>query len=213
MLDTETAFKITNMLLEHFYFVQTVDVDGLYVIGALSIRSGDNFLQVYPSLLPFVDHGLTLDNEPAILKVVMGVLGDISKSIGKYKPEELDKFLNFFEAKFLQTTDRDFKITLITGLGDLIREINNQQVIDTHIDKLINVANICVSACLRLIHNNEDPEYTDELREAIRELFECMCSGPLRNNYELIGSLLNSATNFIIQTANKNANPSLVRIY
>lgn len=47
------------------------------------------------------------------------------------------------------------------------------------------------------------------MREAIRDLFECMCSGPLRDNHHLVTNLLVSATNFIIQTADKSANPSM----
>lgn len=59
-LDDAFSDKIIGMVCNHFQKIQTVDIDGLYVIGAIAIKTGQAFYKHFNSVEAYISHGLTL---------------------------------------------------------------------------------------------------------------------------------------------------------
>lgn len=76
---------------------------------------------IYNRIGKFINHAFTIKNDPAITKILPGVLGDIVRAVGKTIPEEITCFFQYFLDEFEHNLDREMKIYIIGGLGDLIR--------------------------------------------------------------------------------------------
>lgn len=59
-IDEAFADKIIGMVSSHFQTMQSVDVDGLYVISAMAHQLGDKFLKYFNEVEAYISHGLTI---------------------------------------------------------------------------------------------------------------------------------------------------------
>ena len=70
--------------------------------------------------------------------------------------------------------------------------------------------NFSSKACLTLLENGEDLDYIDDLRDVIREFYECISSCVLREKKEFLLYVFENGMPFFVKTMCKRSNPSLV---
>lgn len=61
-LEQSFASAISQLVQNHFKQINTVDQDGLFLIGAMAIRMNDSFYPYFGELGPYVAHGMTIKN-------------------------------------------------------------------------------------------------------------------------------------------------------
>lgn len=135
------------------------------------------------------------------------MIGDVVKAIGPMILPFVEKCLTTFESQFMQI-DRSLKMPLICGIGDCIREIHDPQMMAKHLPNVLAVVDVVVQACMHLNMSGEDAEYVDELRDALRDFFENLCSNIMRIDGSMLEPVLGATVSFVLNTSSMNANPS-----
>lgn len=105
-------------------------------------------------------------------------------------------------------TDRSLKLPLVFGIGDCIRQIVDPSMMSKHIPNVIIVIDVVINVCFHLHITGEDPEYVEELREALREFFESLCTNVLNLDPHLLEPVLFATVKFVLMTSNADADPS-----
>lgn len=142
----------------------------------------------------------------------IGVVCDVCKAIGRFIPCEIDRYLSDFINEFQGEGDRNLKGPLIGAMGDLIREANNAEIIMKHMNSIMQIAQVSVSACIHLSNSGEDVDYAEELKEILIDFLECLCSGIGKDFLQYVPSVLDLAMTFVLATCKRQANPTLVNL-
>ncbi|KAI9753557.1 MAG: hypothetical protein M4579_005099 [Chaenotheca gracillima] len=140
-------------------------------IGALATSLEDSFANYMDSFAPFLYNALGNQEEPGLCSMAIGLVSDITRSLGEKSQPYCDSFMNHLLNNLRSTTlSNQFKPAILQCFGDIA------QAIGGHFETYLSVVAVVLQQAAGVTSNPEGPyemlEYVISLREGIMDAWD-----------------------------------------
>lgn len=211
-IDSQSLFKLYNLVLETFRKKQRVYSEGLMLIGSIINIVGDVFVNRLNEFMPFLLKGLEAFKEADLLKSSITTLCTMIVILTDKIPQQfIDRIISII---FSILSDSDInkavKPVAFNVLSDLV--YSNPKAIGPYYNNIIQILGIALQAAKTTSQCNEDIElyeYIINLREHIVELITCVFYSLKESNAtNTFVSLIQQVMEFVNKINKREENPS-----
>ncbi|KAI9849163.1 MAG: karyopherin beta [Sclerophora amabilis] len=140
-------------------------------IGALATSLEEDFAKYMDSFVPFLYNALGNQEEPGLCSMAIGLVSDITRSLGERSQPYCDSFMNFLLNNLRSTTlSNQFKPSILQCFGDIA------QAIGGHFETYLSVVAVVLQQAAGVTSNPDGPyemlEYVISLREGIMDAWD-----------------------------------------
>jgi importin subunit beta-1 len=141
-------------------------------IGAVANATEEDFIKYMDAFVPFLYNALANQEEPALCSMAIGLVSDITRSLGEKVQPYCDNFMNYLlENLKSQHLGNQFKPAILQCFGDIAQAINGafELYLPVVAQVLVQAANVSVTT---ENNNFELMDYVTSLREGIMDAWD-----------------------------------------